>query len=281
MDIKFGSPNKLRKVIDMKFHSIFKVKPKTSKDDAKISFINQLLTKKIFNDHIFENYFIFAICDLDSPIQLYYRLLWTELYLKQPVEYFNLHDDNQVALRLSLSECVKYIQTVTPPAMLDKVNQQMSNVDDIVDLMKFYLIDETDRGLKAYNLTTFYSVFHTEVFETNFKPDFKKIAFVRDRLKQYSHGEILGLIDASTASIQSILKSESREMFDEEWIQMTFHVDTEDDLHMLYPFLYNNHFRICDLHCEDIGLFVSAYADTITPDIVKMIQVTYSQLLGA
>ena len=265
----------------MKFHSVFKLKPKSSMDDLKESFINQLLAKKIFNDHMFENYFIFSICDLDSPIQLYYRILWAELYLKQESENYVIHNDNQVHLKLSLSECLKYIQTVTPPAMLDKVNQQLTTIDSIIDLMKFYLIDETDRGLKAYNLTTFYSVFHTEVFETNYKPDFKKISFVRDKLKRYSHGEILGLVDASTASIQSILKSESREMFGEEWIQMTFHVDTEDDLRMLYPFLCNNYFRICDLHCEDIGLFVSAYADTITPDVVNMIRVTYSQLLGA
>ena len=242
------------------------------------NFINSLLKLKIFNDRVFENVYLEATVKLDSPIQMYYRKLWNEVYLKQQKPQGIISKDNQVTIMLSISECIKYLQTITPPAMLDQLNEQLVSIDFIYDMMCFYLIHETDKGLKAYNLTTFYSVFHMEVFPTNYKPNFENIAMVRKMLKTYSDGEILGLVDACSKPVKEIMENTKYDQ-PKAYIQMTFHVDTEDDLHLLYDFLWRNDLEICDLHCTDIGLFVSAYATHILPPVSNMIKVIYSQLM--
>lgn len=242
------------------------------------NFVNSLLKSKIFNDRVFENCFLEAQVQLDSPIQMYYRQLWNEVYMKHQDAHRPISKNNETTIYMSISECIKYLHTITPPAMLDKLNEQLVSIDFIYDMMTFYLMHEENPGLRAYNLTTFYSVFHMEVFPTNYKPDYKKIAFVREKIKTYPYGEILGLVDICTKPISEIMEITEYDQ-PKTYIQMTFHVDTEEDLLKLYDFLWTNDLEICDLHCEDIGLFVSAYATHILPPVSSMIKMIYSQLI--
>lgn len=247
-------------------------------NETKRNFINSLLKSKIFNDRIFENCFFTATVQLDSPIQMYYRKLWNEVYLKQPESHAPISKNNETTIAMSLSECIKYLHQVTPPAMLDKLNDQLVSIDFVYDMMTFYLMNEENHGLKAYNLTTFYSVFHMEVFHTNFEPNFKVIAWAREKIKSYPVGEILCIVNQSTKQISEIMENTKYDQ-PKTYIQMTFHVDREDDLIKLYDFIWTNDIEICDLHCTEIGLFVSAYASHILPPVSEMIKWIYKQLI--
>jgi hypothetical protein len=246
--------------------------------DGKLTqFVDDLLKRHIFNDRLFETYCFTANVILDSPVQLFYRTLWEQVYLKTKDAVMVISKDNSVQLRLSMSECIQYIQKATPPAFQDKLKDELTSVQSVYDMMNMYLMD-TKSDRYGFNLTLFYRVFHLEIFETNFIPDYKKIAFARDRIKEYPYGEILGLVDVSSKSIAEIIADTKWDQL-KTYVQMTFHVDTEDDIVRLYHYLWKNDLEICDLHCEDIGLFVSAYATHVTPSLAKMIEMIYKQFM--
>lgn len=243
--------------------------------DGKLTqFVNDLLSKKIFNDRVFENYFFSASVILDSPVQLFYRTLWEQVYLKQSDSITVITKDNHIQLRMSMSECIQYIQQATPPAFKEQLETELTSVDAVYDMLKLYLMEKSDRS--ALNMTLFYRVFHLEIFETNFRPNIKKIAFARERVKEYQHGEILGLVDVSSKSIAEIIEDTKWDQL-KTYVQMTFHVDTEDDMIRLYHYLWKNDIEICDLYCNELGLFVSAYSLHVTPSLALMIKSTYDQ----
>lgn len=266
--------------------------------EAKVNFVNSLLKKKISNDYVMESVFIPMIIHPDSPVQLFYRSFWCDLYLKQPDHriYPDIYDVEQPdeldgshpigrsVIYMSLSECLQFINQVTPPALQKDIPSNTESIEAIQKLMQFFLFEEKDNKLRAYYATTFYKVFHLEMFENNWEPDFKKIAFIREKMKTYElddYGAIVASLDASMKSLSEIINFKDDEWFEipRAKIQMTFHADTDDDIWTLYDFLNLEHFHICHLYCSEIGLFVSAYCDHVSSDTRRFIKSIYSEIM--
>ena len=266
-------------------------------DEEIKNFANLLLEKHIQNDKLFESLYFPLTIHPDSLVQMFYRTFWTDTYLRRGEHTYpdivdiHEHDDlfnelppeDESIVYLSISECINYIHMATPSTLQDKIPENIKSIESIWKLMHFFLFEEDNPQRKMYNISTFYSVFHMEIFDTNYKPDFKKFAMLRKMIQTYdieNYGTMLGIVDTSTRSISDIMEKvpDQRGMMYGH-IHMSFHVDTEEDFQILYDFLRSNFFTINGLYCEDIGLFVSASTDTIQYDVATYITSIYSQLM--
>ena len=265
---------------------------------GKINFIDSLLKRRIPNDQLLEQTYIPLIIKPDSPIQLFYRTLWCDVYLRRKVsvlypdintvwertDLFNEDPpEDEYLVYMSISECIQYINEVTPPALKKDIPQNIQSIESIYKLMHFFLFEETNPKQVAYYTTAFYKIFRFQIFDTNWTPDFKKISFIRERMKTYdmeNYGTMVASVEASIKSISEILKIEDRQGLNENYTQLTFHADTDDDIKLLYEFLDVNHFRICNLYCdENIGFFVSAYTNNLSYDARCFIYSIYSEIM--
>lgn len=239
---------------------------------SEINFIDQLIQKRIFNDALFEEIFIQASVILDSPVQMFYRKLWETAYLKRPYSTDVMNDKHAIVM-MSISECIQYLQEITPPKMRNLLDDNMTSVKSIQQMMTDFLTN-TDDKLYPYYLTKFYDVFHLNIFENAWIPDYKKIAFARKIVQD----DILCLVDASSISIQTIIE-EPHNIKSDVWIQLNFHCDTEDGMENLYRFIGNNDIHISGVQCNDIGLFVSGYTSRLCPALANMIANVYAQFM--
>lgn len=239
----------------------------------EIKLANQLIQKRIFNDALFEEIFIQASVILDSPVQLFYRDLWENAYLKRP-DMLSVVANKRTTIMMSISECIQYLQSITPPKLKDLLDQNTQSIEGIYQSIVGVLDNDRTNPRYAYNITKFHEVFHLNMFENAWIPDYKKIAFARTKV----HDEILCLVDASTISIDAIMK-ESHDMETDVWLQLNFHCDTEDGIENLHRFMRNNDIHISGVQCSDIGLFVSGYTSRLCPALRNMIRDVYTQFM--
>lgn len=259
-------------------------------------FIDSLLKRNMKNDKLLESWYFKLRIKADSPIQLFYRTLWCDLYLRrfdhdrnwatrpEPEMFCDVMEDapeGEYNVYLSLSECLQYINAVTPPRLKDQIPENTSSIKKIYDLMHFFLFEDVnDKSQQVKYMTEFYRVFHFEIFDNGWEPDFKKIAFMRENIKTYdieNYGTFIGSVDASSVSLDQIIKDGPHPNAS---LQMTFHADTDEDIQLLYEFLEMNDFTILNLYCdENVGFFVSAYVYGINVDIVNFVESIYSELL--
>lgn len=261
-----------------------------------VGFINSLLKRNMKNDKLLESQYFMLRIKIDSPIQLFYRTMWCDLYLRRfdhdknwaikpdPEMFCDVMEEapeGEYNVYISLSECLQYINAVTPPRLKDQIPENTSSIKKIYDLMHFFLFEDVnDKSQHVKYMTEFYRVFHFEMFDNGWEPDFKKIAFMRENIKTYdieNYGTFIGSIDASSVSLDEIMKGSPVRTSD---IQMTFHADTDEDIRLLYEFLESNDFTILNLYCdENVGFFVSAYTYGINVDIANFVESIYSELL--
>ena len=268
--------------------------------DYRIQFINSLLKNRIANDYILESTYIPLSVMVDSPIQLFYRSMWCDMYLRRSFHTIypdimshytrdELYPEDPPQMLsmvyMSISECIQYINEVTPPVMKKDIPENTTSIESIYNLMHFFLFEEKDPSRLAYNTTTFYRIFHMELTPSLWEPNFKKIAFMRNKIKTYdmNYGTMIASIDASSKPLDLIIGYDENDVIQplhNAYIQMTFHADADDDIWFLFSFLGENHFHICNLYCdENVGFFVSAYANVIDYDTRKFIKSVYSELL--
>lgn len=266
---------------------------------AEGKFIDLLLSKGITNTKIMESTYFRIGVDIDSPIQLFYRELWTQTYLrrvdedayperydlKEPDDLFNEDlPERRFLVYVSIAECLEFINSVTPPALHKDIPDNTKSINAIYDLMKFFLFKEKDPKLVALYKSTFYRVTHMEMFDSNWTPDFKKLALIRKIMNEKgydkdNYGTFIGYIDASDLSIED-LTNPDKSKDTRHHVQMIFNADTDEDIRELYNWLSMDRFTICNLYCDtNIGLVVSAYTDNIgNTDITDFIEYIYSSL---
>lgn len=270
---------------------------KPDESSTMIQFINGLLAKKIFNDQIFEDTQIRVSIKLDSPIQLFYRRLWETLYLKRKEKTSVLDYQYNTAVALSVSECIQYLQGIKAydeklgiyegKEFRDKVSEfsgaqvaagqsvqipELNTFDDVFNTIKAVLT-ATDDPKRPYYLTHFHEVFHFDLWQNNWIPDYEKIAFARTIVDD----PILLLVDTSTVPINKIVTEMTDKIYEDVMIQMSFHVDSLEDIVNLYHFINMTDLRLSGVQCNDIGLFVSAYSTRLYPQLARHIRDIYSQ----
>jgi len=251
---------------------IFKDIQPTDESPKKIQFVDMLIQKKIFNDAIFDDVMMYAEVVLDTPVQMFYRKLWVDVYLRRN-PCTTVLDHNKTIIEMSLSECIQYLQEITPPKLRDVLNKDMTSVQNIYEMMRDFLMKMDDPN-HPYYLTKFYEVFHMNLFQNAWTPNYKKIAFLRSVAKT----DITCLVDASTVSINAIINGEVLP-YQSEWLQLTFHSDDEDSMEELFRYMNTCDIHITGVQCNDIGLFVSGCTSRITPYLIDLIRDTYSKII--
>lgn len=277
----------------MHFHSI--QKPYIT--FAKEAFINTLLSKEITNTKVMEQTYFRIGVSIDSPIQLFYRELWTQTYLRRKDEdsypdrydlneYDSLYPEDlphdEFLVKMSIAECLEFINSVTPPALKKDIPDNTKSLDDILKLMRFFLHEEKDPKLIALYKSTFYRVTHMEMFDSGWTPDFKKLALIRKIMNEKGYdkdnfGTFIGYVEASNLSIDNLIEAKYRQ--EDNYVQMIFNADTDEDIRDLYEWLDSLNFNICNLYCDtNVGLVVSACNYNFGTELAYFIKYIYSSL---
>ena len=261
----------------MEFYGINK--PVCSYEAA--TFIDRLLAKEIFNDLLFEDVTVSMSVALDSPVQAFFRLLWETLYLKRKLVMRPLDYQNNTVIMMSLSECIQYLQAIQ--SYIDKMKIykdyrstiapeiSLKTVVDIIQSME-RVLSSTNNPDYPYYVTKFHEVFHLDMWQNNWKPNYEKISVARE----FVDDPILAIVEASSMKTSEVMRLQ-QSVTDNAYIQLTFHVDTLHDMVDLYRLIYNNDLRLTGVQCNDIGLFVSAYSSRICSPIAKLVNQIYTK----
>lgn len=251
----------------MKFKKIFKpTNPKMTE------FIDMLLSRKIYNDRILETVFFNMTVQLDHPAQWYWRMLWQTSYLRfrERTDTF-IMDDNIAQLTFSVSECIGFIRAATPPKFQKRLENELTSIDAIYDMLELFLVEPGDQ--QKYYHSLFSQIMRLERFEASWIPDKQKIAFVR----QSYPDSIMGLVDASTKPLNEIMENLKYDQKDV-YIQMTFHAKTTKDIQVLSHFMWTQDMEINNVYADQTGLYISAFSNHVLPGISNLIHRVYSSL---
>lgn len=194
-------------------------------DYYHVDFINGLLQRGIFNDHLFECVWYTITVELDSCIQFLYRRMWESVYLRKGYSHFDIKSD-KMRLTISLSEALQFIHTATPPRLKHLIPESTKSIKDITTLLKQFLMDDNSGQLITY-ISIFKKITHLEQFETVWDYDTKSI----DVLREYGenpNGLVCSVVHCS-GSIETIINDERSTPL----IQVLFHCQNEGQLKML------------------------------------------------
>ena len=158
-----------------------------------------------------------------------------------------------------------YRSTIAPEIKLDTVS-------DIVQSMQ-NVLNSTHNPDYPFYVTEFHRIFHLDMWQNNWIPAYDKISVARE----FIDAPILAIVDASSMSVYDIMRL-SAACTRNAYIQLTFHVDTLEDMVSLYHMINNCDLKLIGIQCNDIGLFVAAYAPYICSPIAKLVGDVYGQL---
>ena len=141
--------------------------------------LDEILTKHIGNDVLFENTFFKIVIDYASPVDYLYRKLWETVYLRRKTNRICTTDPNSgmYVLQMSIGEAMTYIREVTPPMFRPQLEEQFISIDVIHDMLTHYLIEES--GQSEYHISVFRKVMGLQPFETQTQYDFKRTRALR------------------------------------------------------------------------------------------------------
>jgi hypothetical protein len=245
-------------------------------DNELNEFVEGLLSKEIFNDHLFEQVFISVTVKLDSVIDLAYRRLWEDVYIKINYDSSTTSFDavnNVTDVFITLSEAINFIYSVTPPRMKYLIPDSIKSINDIIESMKVYLMDTTSIELPHY-VSIFREVMHLKPFETNWNFNTNKISFLRNG----NNKGLIGLIIHSGYSLNTMLQTTDGTTTP---IQIMFHCINEDDLKCLFgKFIIDHPMCVLNIKQDDSGIYVMAVSRhmAMTNDVSEFLRKSYRNL---
>ena len=170
---------------------------------------------------------------IDRPVDFLYRRIWECVYIKRGCSTRTTVNDCIINLRLSLSEAIQYIYTVTPPRLQCLIKDSIKSIDDITQLLHQFLIDDNE-GQSITYLSMFKKLTHLESFDTSWNHDTTCIDVIRQHGNQNG---LAGVVVSSSISIPEIVNNETFD-FD---IQMMFHCKNNNhntNKNFLYDILF-------------------------------------------
>ena len=158
-----------------------------------------------------------------------------------------------INLRLSLSEAIQYIYTVTPPRLQCLIKDSIKSIDDITQLLHQFLIEDNE-GQSITYLSIFKKLTHLESFDTGWNNDTTCIDVIRQHGNQNG---LAGVVVSSSTSIPEIVNNETSD-FD---IQMMFHCKNNNQLSNLFKILYESTSNsiILNIKEDDNEIYVMMY----------------------
>lgn len=126
--------------------------------------VNGLLYNDIKNDYIFEKSYITISIEDANPIDILYRKYWEDVYLQNDDKHKSYVDKSKFIMILSLNEVMMYIDRTLPPRLHHMINE-IKSIDDIIDMLKEFLVVESNMSITYHSF--FRDTLHFQKYETN------------------------------------------------------------------------------------------------------------------
>jgi hypothetical protein len=225
-------------------------------DNIKVMLKKGIRSERLFNDHR-----IIVTLDIDHPKYVFDRWMWESEYLRfdRLSPTIIRPDDDTIGFRmaLTLSEALDFIYKATPPVLQDKIPESTTNVYDVIECLKTFLLEDNG-GQQKYYMSLFEQMTHLKPTNIPSKIDTRYCDAIRQRV--------------STGTIVHIQwnKSDSDEGI------YTFHCNNKSDMMNLlrsFQSYCGKGFTIMDrLYDPNSGYYIQAYMEHKPSDYLMEIK---------
>ena len=257
-------------------------------------FINDLLSKEIYNPYYLDRYYIDIDLQVDHIKELFYRYHRAVNFCKLD-PHKPLVCVSRQSILISLTEAMGFIEYVMPPSFKRRINEAFESIETIVDMLKYMLI--TYSPSPDYNIDCFrkrMGIMEFEPmgkYETGFidvlrdmNPDMPIVIHVQSapnldkivhRLKEYDENGDEYEVPIKPCPIQIMINCYNKTQLMEVAKYIGIHTHTRDE--SVEPWI------ITDIHHGDKGYYIecthTAFDPDLYPDIEAIIQKEYKDLV--
>lgn len=265
------------------------------------SLVNQILSSKFHNDYIMERAFFevdfsIKIDDKDDGvfktdvIRVAYRLLFEQIYLRRCLDHLSkikVLDSKtiQVSLKVSISEALDYVSSVTPPIFRDSTLSNIKTVNDLKSMVDFYLNDKSSHDY-AYKLDVFYKHTCLYQFPTEWKYDNTRFDIILNKFMDVpANPAEIGVVDISSKRIQDFKDMFNDPDTDVIHTPLQFSLKFDFNYNRFLPinvikFINNPIYSILDVKYDEPNnvLYMTIYTESVDKNLMRHINTWYSRL---
>lgn len=108
--------------------------------------ISTLLQKGIRSESLYYQTAVHVVIKPTKWIDCFYRLFWESNFIHMTQQQQStINDDGLFHMNLTLAEVFDFIYDATPPLYRNQLPDSMRNIDDIVELMKTFLLEQSEQ----------------------------------------------------------------------------------------------------------------------------------------
>jgi hypothetical protein len=222
--------------------------------------VKVMLKKNIRSERLFNDAIIPITLNIDHPKEVFDRWIWESEYLRFPFQSgVSLHQNDGIEfhMKLTLSEALDFIYKATPPVLQDRIPESTTNVYDVIECLKTFLLEDNS-GQQKYYMSLFEQMTHLKPTNIPSKIDTRYCDAIRQRV---SVGPIVHIQWNRTNGNEGIY---------------TFHCNNKADmmnlLHMFASYIEYG-FTIMDrLYDPNSGYYIQAYMEHKSSDYLMEIK---------
>lgn len=241
---------------------------------SSIEMINMLLSTKVEDNIAMEEQLIVIEFD-ELPLEsIIYRKIFVRNYFRGKGFYVWKKDD-KFRINTSVRECVDYIYTATPPALRNRIEKSIKTVENIIECMKTFLMENNNGSEELYR-SLFFISFHLAV-DKNLKDTYKDKDFVYNVFDKYSI-PVIPIVEVSNYTQSALLEMIADRNSEPHKFYMNIcykRLLTENDIYELDAlgdvvnlFFYKDH--PCVILLTSVDRMVSCERDTIRNAMLKL-----------
>jgi len=207
-----------------------------------------LLSKGIRSECLYFNTAVIVTIKPKKWIDCFYRLFWEDNYLHIPRtrhSKFVRHESKDIfdlfEMHLTLAEVMDFLYDATPPLLRNQLPSGTQTIDDIVELMKTFLIEESKQ--RDMYQSIFQKITKYGVFEKRNVMDLQKMQLLR----QKTPTGLLCQVIYSTSALQT--------MFDTNvtvngifLLHANNNTDMEEFVRTMFKYYGQHSVTVCDVH---------------------------------
>lgn len=244
-------------------------------DQNRLDFINRLLEIRCENAITLEESMISVMCVGFNPTDIMYRMVWETVYLRRIPEIRSVLHGYECALHMSISEAVSYINEITPPILRGRLSQ-MKTVDDIVTLLKHFLMDKSDTQ-HEYHISWFQKTMRIEPFQSEWSYD--KFLKGFDQIWKIAKTDYFCKVLASSVSIADICNPSYIQDYD---LQVLFAFDIVNKpgiFQIITRFIDIGHVNLVNVKRDQSHVYLVLYAHNPPDELLSLIRFIYGKFL--
>lgn len=171
----------------------------------------ELLRNGIRSEAVYNNQMIRVVLELDQPkkdyVDMFYRMFWEDNYLnldpknRSAIHYLSESDKYIFDMRITVGEALDFIWDATPPLLRDQIPDNTKTIDQIIGLLKTFLMEEDPQKITFEGIFRKYSKFDQYQKGYSFQTKLDRLRLIRDKVPT---GAVTNIIYATT-SISDII----------------------------------------------------------------------------